>query len=314
MGRLHAANLAFRVDEAELTAVCDIDQAAAAACAERCRMHAFYEDYRSLLSQPGLDAVCVCTPPATHGAIIEAAAAAGKHVFCEKPLDPDLTTIDRVLDVISQARVRLQVGFNRRYDSRFRQAREAVAGGSVGTPLTLHIVSRDPVRAEDEKGTFTPEMFLDTTIHDFDMARFVMGDEIVTVYALGSGGSQAVSESGPHTAVTVLRFAGGAVGTIDNSWLSHYGYDQRLEVFGSGGVVCIENEEPDASRGETAAPFFVQRYFDSYLKELTAFTECILQGTEPPVTGVDGRAAVVLAMAAHRSCREGRPVAVSEIG
>jgi myo-inositol 2-dehydrogenase / D-chiro-inositol 1-dehydrogenase len=314
MGRLHAANLAFRVDEAELTAVCDIDQAASAACAERCGMDAVYGDYRSLLSQPGLDAVCVCTPPATHGAIIEAAAAAGKHVFCEKPLDPDLTTIDRVLDAVRGARVRLQVGFNRRYDSRFRQAREAIAGGSIGTPLTLHIVSRDPVRAEDEKGTFTPEMFLDTTIHDFDMARFVMGDEVVSVCSFGSGGSETDAEIGPHTAVTVLQFAGGAVGTIDNSWLSPYGYDQRLEVFGLAGVVRIENEEPDASRGETADPFFVQRYFDSYLKEVTAFAKSILEGSEPPVTGADGRAAVVLVMAGQRSYQEGRPVAVSEIG
>ncbi len=194
-----------------------------------------------------------------------------------------------------------------------RHGRRLPAGASA-LPLTLQIISRDPVRAEDEKGTFTPEMFLDTTIHDFDMARFVMGDEVVSVCSFGSGGSEGEPERGPHTAVTVLQFAGGAVGTIDNSWLSSYGYDQRLEVFGPAGVVRIENEEPDASRGETAAPFFVQRYFDAYLTEMTAFAKCVLEGAEPPVTGADGRAAVVLAMAGQRSYREGRPVAVSEIG
>jgi myo-inositol 2-dehydrogenase/D-chiro-inositol 1-dehydrogenase len=262
-----------------------------------------------------LDAVAVCTPPGTHGAIIEAASGAGMDIFCEKPLDADLTMIDRALEAVRSSGVTLQLEFNRRYDWRFRQAREAVAGGRIGTPLTLQIISRDPVRAEDEKGTFTPEMFLDTTIHDFDMARFVMGDEVVSVCSFGSGGSEAEPERGPHTAVTsVLQFAGGAIGTIDNSWLSPYGYDQRLEVFGPAGVVRIENEEPDASRRETAAPFFVQRYFDAYLTEMTAFAKCVLEGAEPPVTGADGRAAVVLAMAGQRSYREGRPVAVREIG
>jgi myo-inositol 2-dehydrogenase / D-chiro-inositol 1-dehydrogenase len=314
MGRLHAENLAFRIGGAELAAVCDIDRTAGEACAARCEVDAVYEDYESLLSRADLDAVVICTPPETHGVIVEAAAKAGRHIFCEKPLDSDLAAIDRALGAVAKTGVKLQIGFNRRFDSRFCQAREAVSGGRIGNPLTLQIISRDPVREADEIGTFIPEMFLDTTIHDFDMARFVVGDEVSSISAFGCGGSGAESERGPHTAVTVLRFAGGAICTIDNSWLSSYGYDQRLEVFGPAGFVRVENEEADASSEKAGAPFFVQRYFDSYLAEMTAFTECALEDTEPPVSGADGRAAVVLAMAAQRSSREGRPVAVGEIG
>jgi myo-inositol 2-dehydrogenase/D-chiro-inositol 1-dehydrogenase len=314
MGRLHAENLAFRIDGAELATVCDIDRIAGEECAARCGIEAAYENYGRLLSHPDLDAVAICTPPETHGAIVEEAAKAGKHVFCEKPLDSSLAAIDRALKAVETAGVKLHVGFNRRYDNGFRQVREVVAGGRIGTPLTLQIISRDPVREADETGTFVPEMFLDTTIHDFDMARFIMGDEIVSVSAFGLGARREESEHGPHTAVTILRFTGGAIGTIDNSWLSPYGYDQRLEVFGPAGVARVENADADALGGETAAAFFVQRYFDSYVAEMSAFVECVLEGREPPVSGAEGRAAVVLAMAAQRSCREGRPVAVEEVG
>jgi len=172
------------------------------------------------------------------------------------------------------------------------------------------------VRAADEEATFTREMFLDTTIHDFDMARFVMASEIVSVSVLPAP-PEAAGET-PLTAVTVVRFASGAAGTIDNSWLSTYGYDQRLEVFGTDRMLSVGNESPAAAGTVDGAadstPFFVQRYFDSYVKEMMAFIECIVQGREPPVTGAAGRAALALALSAQRSCREGRPVAVSEAG
>jgi myo-inositol 2-dehydrogenase / D-chiro-inositol 1-dehydrogenase len=145
------------------------------------------------------------------------------------------------------------------------------------------------------------------------MARFVMGDDVISVCASGIGGSAAETDRRPHTALTVLRFAGGAIGTIDNSWLSTYGYDQRLEAFGPAGVVRVENEEAEP-KAESRAPFFVQRYFESYVAEMATFTQYVLESGEPSASGADGRAAVVLAIAAQKSCREGRPVAVKEIG
>ncbi|HEV8573814.1 MAG TPA: Gfo/Idh/MocA family oxidoreductase [Dehalococcoidia bacterium] len=309
MGRLHAENIGFRVDGAELVAVCDINRAAAEACASSFGVDVAYLDYSELLSNSRVDAVVVCTPPNTHGEIVAAAARAGKHIFCEKPLDCALPAIDRALDAVAKAGVKLQIGFNRRFDRAFHNAQREVSAGAIGTRLTLHITSRDPVRTAGEAPSFKPEMFLDTTIHDFDMARFVMGEEIVSVFSLATERGESAESS--ETAITVVRFDSGAVGVIDNSWLSTYGYDQRLEVFGTAGVVSVQNEDAHPT-GTEGAPFFVQRYFDSYLAEMAAFADCIVHDTEPAVTGADGRAAVALALAAQRSLKEWRQV--KEIG
>ncbi|MBI2913196.1 MAG: inositol 2-dehydrogenase [Chloroflexi bacterium] len=318
MGRLHAEYLAFRVRGACLMAIADVDRAAAEACAARCNEPAVYADYRELLNDPAIDAVAVCSPPQTHGQIIEAAAAAGKHIFCEKPLGCDLGSIDSALAAVRKAGVKLQVGFNRRFDAGFRQAHEAVTAGKIGKPRILHIVSRDPELPPAEEIARPAGLFLDSTVHDFDMARYLIGGEVETVYALG--GAMVHPGSNVDTALITLRFANGVLGTIDNSQ-TVYGYDQRVEVFGSGGAISVENEKrhgatlSDKAGLHAALPlhFFRERYADSYIAELTAFVDSILEDTDPPVTGHDGRAAVVLALAAQRSYQEGRPVVVKEI-
>ena len=317
IGRLHAQHLASRVPGGRLVAIADVDRAAAAACGEQHGVSSVYEDYRELLARGEVDAVVICSPSDTHAQIIEEAAALGKHIFCEKPIDCDLGRIDRALAAVAKAGVKLQVGFNRRFDANFSYVREAVASGKIGRPYVLHIISRDPRPRQASQTRATAGLFLDMTIHDFDMARYLLGSEVVEVYAL-AGSMAGVGEL--DTALVVLRFANGALGTIDNGQTA-YGYDQRVEVFGSEGTVKVENEQPhrasvlDSSGIHSALPqyFFIERYSPSYIAELSAFADCILKDTEPPVTGEDGRRAVVLALAAQRSLDQGRPVAVSEL-
>jgi len=319
MGSLHARNVARRVEGGTLVAVADVERAAVERAARNCEVDAVYDDYREMLAGADVDAVVICTPPDTHAGIIIAAAGAGKHIFCEKPLALEVETADRALAVVGEAGVKLQVGFNRRFDRNFRRLRDAVISGETGDPITVHIVSRDPVRSADETPSFEPDMFLDTTIHDLDMARFLTGSEVESVRAIGI--TQEAGADTPNTALTLLRMTGGAVVTIENSWLSAYGYDQRAEVFGPRGTVSVENEFPHAAtfRGGAGAlspsplRFFTDRYADSYVVELSAFVECVLGSAEPEVSGEDGRVATILALAARLSWREGRAVLPKEL-
>lgn len=318
IGRLHAQHLALSVPGTRLVAVSDVVRAAAEACAE---VHgaAAYEDHRELLADPRVDAVVIASPPDTHAAIIEDAAAAGKQVFCEKPIDCTLDKIDRALATVARARIKLQIGFNRRFDANYRAVHEAISSGKIGRPLILHLISRDPQLPVVSDTRDVAGMFLDMTIHDFDMARYLMGSEATEVYALAGRMLQDAVDL--DTALITLRFADGAFGTIDNGQTA-YGYDQRAEVFGTDGVVASENERSyhatltDSAGSHSPLPlhFFIERYAESYAQELREFVDCIRDDSQPPVTGADGRIAVVIALAAQRSYEEGRPVSLSEFG
>ncbi len=318
IGRVHGQNLASLVPGATLAAVADIDRAAIEAFTAQCPFPAAHEDYRDLLADPAVEAVVICSPPDTHAQIIEEAAAAGRHILCEKPIDCDLTRIDRALAAVQKAGVKLQLGFNRRWDANFLHVHDVVASGKIGRPYILHITSRDPRLPATSQSKASAGLFLDTTIHDFDIARYLMGSEVTSLYVLGGNG---LAESGGiDTALVSLRFASGAMGTIDNS-VTVYGYDQRVEVFGSEGAIAVENERPhhatltDREGSHTALPlhFYVERYAGSYLAEASAFVDCILRDTEPAVTGTDGRMATIIGLAAQRSYDEGRPVTPSEV-
>jgi len=255
--------------------------------------------------------------------MIEDAAAAGKHIFCEKPIDFDLKRIDRALEVVEKAGVKLQIGFNRRFDPNFRRVRELVADGQVGVPHILRITSRDPAPPPISYVQVSGGIFLDMTIHDFDMARYLMDSEVEEVFAAGAVRvDPAIGEAGDiDTVVITLTFANGAIGTIDNSRQAVYGYDQRVEVFGSGGMAAAENNTPDrtilstAKSVQSALPlhFFVERYTDSYIAEMKAFIRCIQEDLPPPVNGLDGGAAVRIGYAAKRSLQERRPVRLDEV-
>jgi myo-inositol 2-dehydrogenase/D-chiro-inositol 1-dehydrogenase len=323
IGKLHAQHLAFRLPEANLLAVADIFLEAAEKCAADCQTPAAFKDYRRILEDPAIEAVVICSSTDTHARIVEEAAAAGKHIFCEKPLDLDLARIDRVLAAVDEAGVKLQVGFNRRFDPNFKRVRDLVAAGEIGTPHIVRITSRDPEPPPIEYVKVSGGIFLDMTIHDFDMARYLIGSEVEEIFA--AGGVLVDPEIGQagdiDTAVITLRYANGAIGTIDNSRQAVYGYDQRVEVFGSEGMVAVSNNTSDSAvvsdaqgvHGTLPLFFFVERYTDSYIAEMRAFIECVQQDEVPPVTGIDGRIPVVMGYAARKSYQENRPVKLSEV-
>lgn len=324
IGRVHAENLTYRIPEAALVAVSDILVEAAEKLAGELGIPAAYQDHRRILDDKAIDAVLICSSTDTHAPLIEEAAEAGKQIFCEKPIALDLRRIDHALAAVQRAGVKLQIGFNRRFDPNFRRVREAVAGGAIGEPHILRITSRDPAPPPLAYLQVSGGIFLDMTIHDFDMARFLMGREVEAVYAAANVlVDPAIGQAGDvDTAVVTLHFAGGALGVIDNSRRAIYGYDQRVEVFGSGGVVSADNAYPntvqigDARRVYRDLPlnFFMERYTESYVHEMRAFVDCILHDTPPPVSGQDGRIAVVMGYAAKRSLGEKRPVTLEEIG
>jgi myo-inositol 2-dehydrogenase / D-chiro-inositol 1-dehydrogenase len=318
IGRLHAQHLAFHLRRARLLVVADVIETAALECAAANDIPRTTSDYREVLDSPDVDALVVCSATNTHAQIITEAAAAGKHIFCEKPIDLSLESIDTALAAVERNGVKLQIGFNRRFDSNFRRARDAILNGEIGRLWRVHIVSRDPAPPPLSYVRTSGGLFLDMTIHDFDMVRFLVGCEVEEVFATAAVlVDPAIGEAGDvDTAVTSLRFADGAIATIDNSRSAVYGYDQRVEVFGSEGMLRTDNAYAssavvsDARSVHRDLPlnFFMERYVASYLAEMSAFVDCVLDDTPPPVTGADGRAAAVLALAAARSARTNQPV------
>jgi len=323
IGKLHAEHLAYRLPDANLVAISDINGDAARACAERLGVGIASEDPRAVLENGAIEAVVICSSTNTHAALIEQAAAAGKHIFCEKPIDLSLERIDRALQAVSASGVKLQIGFNRRFDPSFKRVHDVVAEGQVGTPHILRITSRDPAPPPISYIKVSGGIFLDMTIHDFDMARYLMESEVTEVFA--AGGVMVDPEIGQagdvDTAIITLRFANGALGTIDNSRQAVYGYDQRVEVFGSDGVAVADNHTADRAtvsntqgvHGALPFYFFIERYTEAYIAEMQAFIQCVQNDEIPPVTGADGRAAAAIGYAALQSLREGRPVQLAEI-
>ncbi len=323
IGRLHAEHLAYRIPNARPVAVADIVGAAAQETAERLEIPTFTEHPEEVLSDPRVDAVLICSATHTHAQLIEQAAGAGKHVFCEKPIDLDLKRIQAALHAVEQAGVKLQVGFNRRFDANFARVKEAVASGEIGQPHLLRITSRDPEPPPLDYVKVSGGIFVDMTIHDFDMARFLMESEVKEVYATGAVLVDPSFErvGDVDTALVTLTFENGALGTIDNSRRAAYGYDQRVEVFGSEGMVRTENRTPDdhtlfTADGVSASKplyFFLERYRESFVAELQAFVDAVLEDRTPPVTGYDGLVPVKIGLAARKSLAEKRPVRVDEI-
>lgn len=305
-------------------AVSDVLAAAGRQLAAELNIAAAHEDYRRILDDPDIEAVIICSSTNTHASIIEESAAAGKHIFCEKPIALELPSIDRALAAVERAGVKLQIGFNRRFDPNFRRAREIVASGKIGEPYVLRITSRDPLPPPIEYVRVSGGIFLDMSIHDFDMARFMIDGEVDEIYATaGVLVDPAIAEAGDYdTAVIVLRYQNGVIGTIDNCRKAVYGYDQRVEVLGSDGMVVVANPTSDttqmsgASSVSSSLPlfFFVERYTESYIAEMKTFIDCLLQDKTPPVSGLDGRVPVIMGYAAKRSCAENRPVKLREIG
>jgi myo-inositol 2-dehydrogenase/D-chiro-inositol 1-dehydrogenase len=318
IGRMHADLLARQIPGAALAAVHDADPAAARAVAAPA-----FDGVDELLADPSVDAVAICSSTETHADLIVAAARAGKAIFCEKPISLDLAEVDRALGVVAQCGVPFQIGFNRRFDPAHQAVQEAVARGDVGEPQLVRISSRDPAPPPMDYVRGSGGIFLDMTIHDFDMARFVTGSEVVEVYARGAVHvDPAFDEAGDvDTALVTLVHGSGCLTAIDNSRQAVYGYDQRVEVFGSRGMAASENPLAHTAVVRTANGtsmsalpyFFLERYIPSYVREWAAFVDAVASGTAPPVTGADARAPLVIGLAAWRSLTEGRPVRVEEV-
>jgi myo-inositol 2-dehydrogenase/D-chiro-inositol 1-dehydrogenase len=314
IGRMHADIVARQVPGAELAMVHDAHADSARAVAGTLGVPAA-DGLDELLAD--VDAVAICTSTDTHADLIVAAAEAGKAIFCEKPVSLDLAEVDRALGAVEAAGVPFQIGFNRRFDP----AHAAVAAADVGEPHLVRISSRDPAPPTVAYMQTSGGLFLDMTIHDFDMARFVTGSEVVEVFARAAVRvDPAIGEIGDvDTAVITLLHENGCLTTIDNSRQAVYGFDQRVEVFGSAGMAASENPLAHTAivrtKGGTAAPplpyFYLERYVPSYLAEWHAFVSAVGEGRTPPVTVADARAPLVIGLAAWRSVREGRPVKIA---
>jgi myo-inositol 2-dehydrogenase / D-chiro-inositol 1-dehydrogenase len=324
IGKVHAATLAYRIPSARLLAIADVNLAAAQQAAAQFGIPVAADDPAAVLENKDIDAVLVCSSTDTHARFTEAAAHAGKHIFCEKPIAHHLHEIDQALAAVAKAGVKLQIGFNRRFDANFARVRQAIVSGEIGTPALLHIISRDPGPPPIEYVKVSGGMFLDMTIHDFDMARFLIGAEVEEVYTQAAVTvDPAIGEAGDvDTAVVMLKYANGVIGTIDNCRRATYGYDQRVEVLGSKGAIATANNYPNAAtvsdgasvRRDLPLNFFMDRYTESFANEIAVFVDAVLHDKPTPVTGLDGRVPVVMGLAAGKSYREGRPVKLSEIG
>ncbi|MBS1825643.1 MAG: inositol 2-dehydrogenase [Acidobacteria bacterium] len=323
IGKVHGETIAFRVPEANLLAVTDPNTDAATAIAKRCGIPQVCASTDEIFANKDIDAVLICSSTNTHADLAVQAAEAGKHIFCEKPIDHTLEKIDRAIAAVNKAKVKMQIGFNRRFDSNFARVRQSILSGEIGTPHLLHIISRDPGPPPISYVKVSGGMFLDMTIHDFDMARFLIGEEVTEIYAAADVRiDPEIGKAGDvDTAIILLRYANGVIGTIDNCRQAPYGYDQRVEVLGSKGAIATENMYPNRAVVSTAESvrrdlplnFFMERYLDSFEREVRDFVNAVVNDTETPVTAADGRVPVVMALAAKKSYLEGRPVKLSEI-
>ena len=320
IGRMHAEIIANEIDGASVAGVFDVNNEAASSVADALRVAVMTVD--EMLASDEVDAVAVCSSTDTHVDLIERAAAAGKAIFCEKPVSLDLTEVDKALAAVEQYQVPFMVGFNRRFDPTHAAVQEAVASGRVGDPHIARMSSRDPAPPPVEYIKVSGGIFVDMMIHDFDMARFVVGSPVTTVYATGAVRiDPAIGEAGDlDTAVVTLTHENGCITVIDNSRQAVYGYDQRLEVLGSTGMAMSENPMKNSAMVYTATEragsvlpyFFLDRYTDSYRIEWEAFVRYIRDGGPSPVSGADGRAPVAIGIAAWDSYHSGVPVTVDQ--
>lgn len=325
IGQVHAQTLAYRCPSAQPLMIVDFFPDVAASTAKEYGIPESGKDYMDVVNHPDIEAVWVCSPSSLHAEQIIAAAKAGKHIFCEKPLATELSQVDDVLKVVEDCGVKMMLAFQRRFDPNFARVRQAITDGVVGDPFTFRLTSRDPAPPPVEYVLKSGGLHNDMAIHDFDVARFLMGCECTEVTALGACrvDPKIGSEGGDiDTALTMLRFENGAFGTVDNCRQSPQGYDQRVEVFGSKGQVSFGNNYPSgveiadgASVRSADLPhdFFLKRYEEAYMNETIAFVDSVVNDTPVPASGWDGRAAMVMALAAKKSLNEGRPVKTSEI-
>jgi myo-inositol 2-dehydrogenase/D-chiro-inositol 1-dehydrogenase len=317
IGPLHAANIAAHPG-ARLRWIVDTNLPAAESLAAKYGGRAS-ADLDAALADPDVHAVMICTPPRTHAAIIERAARAGKAVFCEKPIDLDMDRVTACGKVLDATRTPFFVAFNRRFDPSHRALFDAIRAGEIGRTEMVVLSSRDPeISPPDYVAAMPYGIFYDTMIHDFDMVRWLTGDEPVEIVARTACMLDAVANPhrDPDTAMVLLRMAGGALVHVNSSFRAVYGYDQRIEVFGEKGMLISRNRQPttverygaDGVRQDPLLYFFIDRYAESYARELAEFIDALSGKRPPPIGFDDGRRALLIAEAAVASAKSGAPV------
>lgn len=323
IGRVHGESITKYVKNAVVKAVSDPflndngRQWAASLGIKEC-----YSDYKKILNDPEIQAVLICSPTDTHSPLSIEALNAGKHVFCEKPIDHDINKIAKVLEIVKKAGLKYQIGFNRRFDHNFKALKEASVSGKLGKQQIIKITSRDPQAPPIEYVKVSGGMFLDMTIHDFDMVRYLSDSEVEEVFAVGSVTcNEEIGKAGDiDTAIITLKLANGATAVIDNCREASYGYDQRAEILGTNGAMAIGNDTPstavfsgkDGVTAEKPLYFFLERYMLAYAAEINAFVEAIVEDKETVVTANDGLEPVLIGLAAQKSMRENRPISLKE--
>ena len=324
IGKIHIENILRNIPDLKLKIVADInidDQMEQ--WANNLGVPLLVQDVNDIFNDAEIDAVVIASSTDTHVKFIQKAAVMKKDVFCEKPIDTDLKLIRETLEIVKEEGIKLMIGFNRRFDKNFKRVREIVKSGQIGIPQIVKVTARDPALPSMEYLKSSGGMFFDMTIHDWDMVRFQTGSEVEEVYATGAAlVDPEVGKIGDiDTAAVILKLKNGAIGMIDNSRQAVYGYDQRVEVFGSKGCVVADNEPTNTVRLYTAEKtkednipyFFLERYMESYALELQSFFECLRDNNDPSPTGEDGLVNAIIATAVQKSYEENRPVKISEI-
>lgn len=317
IGKVHARAVGSN-PQAKLVAVADAFEKAAKELAAS--YGAEVRSIEAIEKASDIDAVIICTPTDTHADLIERFAKAGKAIFCEKPIDLDVKRVDKCLAVVDKTKAALMVGFNRRFDPHFAAVRKAIDDGVIGKVEQVVITSRDPGAPPVDYIKRSGGIFRDMTIHDFDMARFLLGEEPVAVSAHASVlVDKKIGEAGDFDSVSViLQTASGKQAVISNSRRATYGYDQRIEVHGSKGMVAAENQRPvsievASEKGYTRPPlhdFFMTRYIDAYANEIATFIEATTTGRKASPSGIDGLIALKIADAALKSAVTGKTVTI----
>jgi len=324
MGQVFAHHLAFSVAEADFVALADADDATAQEAARRFGVAAAYHDYHELLANPDIEAVVIATPTHTHPEVIAAAAKAGKHIFSEKPLALTLDECQAAIAAVETAGVKFQLGFMRHYDPGYVMAKKQIEAGAIGKPVMFKSVGRDPKRTSLEfaRRENSGGLIADMGVHDFDLARWLMGSEVERVST--EGGCLVYPELAEvgdiDNAIINLKFVNGAIGNIDVSRNAVYGYDIRTEILGSEGGLMIGKLQETPVLVMTregvchdTVPYFMQRFGEAYAAEIRDFVGCIVEDRQPGASGADGWAATAIGIAATRSLDEDRPVYLSEL-
>jgi myo-inositol 2-dehydrogenase/D-chiro-inositol 1-dehydrogenase len=324
IGRIHTENIARFIPQARLEGIADIKLTGEQeAWAKNLGARVVSKDPGDLLKDSSINALVICSSTDTHADLTVAAARAGKHIFCEKPVDLSVPKVKKALRAVKDAGVKLQIGFNRRFDPNFARIRQYILDGDIGQVQIVKITSRDPAPPPPAYVAISGGIFIDMMIHDFDMARFQAGSDITEVFAAGAVLiDPEIGKAGDiDTALVTLRFANGAIGVIDNSRKAVYGYDQRVEVFGSRGAAAAENDLANTVRfsgekcvtGEKPLYFFLERYKQAFIDEMAAFVDTVRNNKPVAVSGEDGLENMYAALAAGQSLKEKRPVSLEEI-